>query len=67
MSKQTAVEWLINELDLDNNSYNMKRINQAKKMEREQIYAAHNDGYGCGMYQEGSQFEYYKETYGGDK
>jgi hypothetical protein len=35
--KQTAVEWLINELDLDNNPFNMKRINQAKEMEKEQI------------------------------
>jgi hypothetical protein len=35
--KQTAVEWLINELDLDNDSWNMKRINQAKEMEKQQI------------------------------
>jgi len=36
MKKQTAVEWLIKELDLDNNSFNMKIINQAKAMEKEQ-------------------------------
>ncbi len=34
---KTAVEWLINELDLDNDSYHMKRINQAKEMEKQQI------------------------------
>ena len=34
--KQTAVEWLINELDLDNNPWNMKIINKAKEMEKEQ-------------------------------
>lgn len=35
--KQTAVEWLINELDLDNNPWNMKIINKAKAMENEQL------------------------------
>jgi hypothetical protein len=67
MSKQTAVEWLgiylkgITSLNCD------EVIEQAKEMEREQIHAAHNDGYSCGIYQEGCQFEYYNETYGGDK
>ena len=34
MSKQTAIEWLIKELDLDNSPFNMKIINQAKEMEQ---------------------------------
>jgi hypothetical protein len=38
---KTAVEWLINELDLDNNPWNMKIINQAKEMEKQQIIDAH--------------------------
>jgi hypothetical protein len=37
----TAVEWLINELDLDNNPWNMKIINKAKEMEKQQIIDAH--------------------------
>jgi hypothetical protein len=37
MKKQTSVDWLINELDLDNDSYHMKRINQAKEMEKQQM------------------------------
>ena len=35
--KQTAVEWLVNELDLSNDTFTMKIINQAKAMEKEQI------------------------------
>ena len=44
-AKQTAVEWLINELDLDNDSYHMKRINQAKEMEKQQIIDARLNGF----------------------
>jgi hypothetical protein len=45
--KQSAVEWLINELDLDNNPWNMKIINKAKEMEKEQSKITENtsDGY----------------------
>lgn len=32
--KQTAVEWLINELDLSNDPITMKAINKAKAMEK---------------------------------
>jgi len=35
MKQKSAVDWLIRELDLDNNSYNMRRINQAKEMENQ--------------------------------
>ena len=38
--KQTAVEWLVNELDLSNDTFTMKIINQAKAMEKEQIMDA---------------------------
>ena len=34
--QQTAVEWLVNELDLSNDTFTMKIINQAKAMEKEQ-------------------------------
>lgn len=69
--KETAVELLIRELDLDNNSYNMKRINQAKEMEKEQIMDAYGVGFnnGCSyMFDGKTEYnnleEYYKETYG---
>jgi hypothetical protein len=68
--KQTAIQWLYAELaqclhreEVCDLVYKLEQ--KAKEMEREQIYAAHNDGYSCGIYQEGSQFEYYNETFGG--
>jgi hypothetical protein len=70
MSKQTAVEWLEDQIFASTKFIDIdlfQVIEQAKEMEREQIHAAHNDGYSCGIYQEGCQFEYYNETYGGDK
>ena len=42
--KQTAVEWLVNELDLSNDTFTMKIINQAKAMEKEQIERAYQQG-----------------------
>ena len=47
--KQTAVEWLINELDLSNDSYHMKRINIAKEMEKEQNHAEYMRGWKDGL------------------
>jgi hypothetical protein len=38
--KQTAVEWLVNELYKNDNSYSMKIIEQAKEMEKKQIIDA---------------------------
>jgi hypothetical protein len=40
----SAVEWLVNELDLSNDPFTMKRINQAKEMERQQIMTAFTQG-----------------------
>jgi hypothetical protein len=34
--KQTAVEWLVNELYKNDNSYSMKIIEQAKEIEKQQ-------------------------------
>jgi hypothetical protein len=59
--KQTAVEWLINELDLDNDSWNMKRINQAKEMFEQQIIDAWDSAYGGDNNHDGEQ--YYNETF----
>jgi hypothetical protein len=71
MSKQSAVEWLQEQLQkgvdfnpLDKNSYlnNVEKIfNHAKAMEREQIIDAYNNG------DLRSADLYYNETYGGDK
>jgi hypothetical protein len=68
---KTALQWfkdvMYPYLDKESKEYIDILFNHALQMEREQIYAAHNDGYSCGMHEEGSQFEYYKETYGGEK
>ena len=71
MSKQTAVEWLINELDYETISKFDKKLLQAKEMEKEQIVKAFvecwqanmPDGYECKL----GAVEYYNETYGGNK
>lgn len=81
MKKQTAVEWLLDQLEqkgdmretpsirnlqlnIDISDYlDLKR--QAKAMEKEQINKACYDGY----YKEDEKYtyEYYNQTYGGDK
>jgi len=56
--KQTAVEWLVEMLDLPPNNY---LIEQAKEMEKEQIVNAYNDCEWTGDHEDGEQ--YYKETF----
>jgi hypothetical protein len=72
--KQTAVDWLINEIDMQYPEINVRRkewmVDKAKQMEKEQIEYAFEEGYndGC-FYMCGSKKsfenseEYYKETY----
>jgi len=66
MSKQTAVEWLVDQIKSDQNqralsaSEWMEVIEQAKAMEREQIVKAWE--YGC-MTNYGDAQTYYNETY----
>ena len=69
MSKQTAVDWLLEQMksrpmtiiELDDIFY------QAKKLEREQIMEAHDQGYADGYRDNGnSPTEYYEQTYGGN-
>ena len=68
--KQTAVEWLENQLKLRANDWievNLY-IEQAKEMEKEQIKFAYNDGAQDmfeGKYK--AMQDYYKKTYGGEK
>jgi hypothetical protein len=70
MSKQTAVEWLINVLDIDaNDSATKEVINQAKEMEKQQTCQFAFD-YQDEFFNNGKVppiEQYYKETYGGDK
>lgn len=60
--KQTAVEWLAERCGLQALE---DVIAEAKQMEKEQIFDSWDDGYSCGMYQEGLGIDYYNETYGG--
>jgi hypothetical protein len=60
--KQTAVEWLAERCGLQALE---DVIAEAKQMEKEQILDSWDDGYSCGMYQEGLGIDYYNETYGG--
>jgi hypothetical protein len=63
--KQTAVEWLVEELQICATKQEMDIIEQAKEMEKEQIYKAlcrgHSD---CGVFTMTSECEqYYNETF----
>ena len=75
MSKQTAVEWLLQAIEGKNgkefSSYYLEFIEQAKAMEKEQIV----DAFGVGCHHESKRLvgyqdtaeQYYNERYGGDK
>ena len=59
-NKQTAVEWLVNELKnngLDYIDYAKETIDQAKAMEKQQIMDAYNNG------EDRSAELYYNETF----
>jgi hypothetical protein len=61
--QQTAVEWLINRLILDETSsnYNKLIIDKAKQKEKEQIIDAWEDG--CYSYFTKNSEQYYNETF----
>jgi len=69
--KQTAVEWLVEEINKNGEEIHKNSnwipthmIEQAKQMEKEQIMDAHNMGYGSGYMDEGvSPEDYYTETF----
>jgi hypothetical protein len=62
---KTAVEWLINEIDMQYPDINVKRkewmIDKAKEMEKEQIGDAWDSAYGGDSYYSGES--YYNETF----
>jgi putative NIF3 family GTP cyclohydrolase 1 type 2 len=64
--KQTAVEWLIEHLNLDETSpnYNKLIIDQALEIEKEQIIAAYWASYKEGQYSgDKTADEYYNENF----
>jgi hypothetical protein len=58
-NKQTAVEWLVEQICGDHTEQWQKEIEQAKEMEKEQIVRAFG-------YEEIDGEQYYNETYGGE-
>lgn len=76
MSKQTAVQWLLNNLLIngllrltkDEHPLYKELKDHAKAMEREQIVHCYEQAYRDGYTDNGKSGEaYYNETYGGDK
>jgi hypothetical protein len=69
MSKQTAVQWLVNEyakaFKIPINSVMLEIIEQALQMEREQIEEAYGDGLNAHRVDFCNRNEYYQKTYGG--
>lgn len=67
MKKQTAVEWLIEQIFGDHTSEWNKQIEQAKAMEKEQISNAYVYGscYGIDLDKGLHPNNYFKETYKG--
>jgi hypothetical protein len=63
-NRQISIDWLIRELDLDNNSYNMRRINQAKEIHKQEIIEAVDKAQMTDFFcnYEGSE-DYYNQTY----
>ena len=66
--KQTAVEWLVDELEqhhVKNDIKNTVVYQQAKEMEKEQIEDAYGDGLNAHRVDFCNRNEYYQKTYGG--
>ena len=65
MKKQTAVEWLFEQLDIVDSSpnYNKLIIEQAKAMEKEQIMNAYLEGESDADHYEDSALRFYNETF----
>jgi hypothetical protein len=81
MSKQTAVEWLEDQIECFGNKHELQMswatldelLEQAKEMEKEQIEEAFANGvddeyeYHINNHPRTNSEQYYNETYGGDK
>ena len=64
MSKQTALQWFLDKLPHSIETQFSEQIQEALKMEREQIEDAYYEGKEYGFKEQGEQ--YYNETYGGN-
>jgi hypothetical protein len=66
--KQTAVEWLAHQLNLEPDGWVKDLIEQAKEMEKEQIMQGYMEGlyYDKNSLYTPSKEQYYTETYGKD-
>jgi hypothetical protein len=68
MTKQTAVEWLVEQICGDHTEQWQKEIKQAKEMEKDQIIDAACEFMGITFDPNKGRAElYYNETYGSDK
>jgi hypothetical protein len=68
MKNQTAVEWLLNEIDMQFPHINIRwkqvMIEKALEMEKKQIKDAYEYSYGVASFKTGTTSEqYYNETY----
>ena len=64
MEKQTALEWLVEQMDIKNPTWSInKQIQQAKEMEKQQIIDAHNDGHNYYEVQGVDAEQYYNQTF----
>jgi hypothetical protein len=61
--KQTAVEWLVEQICGDHTSEWQEQIKQAKAMEKEQIIEAFNQSWHDRMNPYKTAEKYYKETF----
>ena len=70
MSKQTAVEWLVEQIKQDQNQKALSKIEWikvmsiAKEIEKEQIINAHIEGQPFATTVSAKAEQYYNETYG---
>jgi hypothetical protein len=73
MSKQTAVEWLVEQMiyklgiRIENTTEGCELFNQAKAMERQQIEGAYNDGQTMSNWYTGMSDYYNQEYKGGEQ
>ncbi len=61
MKQETAVEWLIDQVEDFIGLIPVDVIDQAKEMEKQQILIAYDNGWETGSYK---PEQYYNETYG---
>jgi hypothetical protein len=61
--KQTAVEWLFDNLDLSGGGEAIETLNKAKEMEKEQIINAYNTSFSLRDKPYSTADKYYNETF----